>query len=623
MQTTNRLLTLLLVLILLLQSTVFSIFAIEPVDYSYTEDYSTSTYASSYNTGKRHEVCDELSSQAKSYYTGKYTWDSMSALTGGTTNCLKTDNDLFEALSTLMSSTMTNSVSYKSLTEYWPSTDGTGTKSQTMLFYSDTTGSSFNREHVWPKSHASFKESNGGSDLHHLRPTDSTINSTRGNLILGNVRQLSSYNTKSYGGKTVLYYTSSTCEVNDNIKGDVARILLYVWCRWEEPNLFMNDPNPTIGPSDDKNDGGKVIESLTTLLEWCKLDPVDEWEMCRNDLVQDIQGNRNIFIDYPEYAWLVFGLDVPSDMTTPSGKASGGVNGSGSGSGSGSGDGVGGDIGGGSTDTPDISSPIIVGSPKVNVPYKFGMLQSNAGNTYYITGGMSTYYMSTTTDYDSALDIYLEKADGGYYIYTYISGAKKYINSIVQAGSDGRDHVNGIFAAEAETIYTFNTEINTLVTVIDGKDYVFGTRNDNSYTTVGPIDLSNDPFFCQLYTTNTDSIGPDQPDQPDQPTINPNIKQFESLVKSLDSYLGSELYKKIREAVSIYSRFTADEKKEVADSYADLVAAAERYNAQIDELHKTSATIKAATSTYLDQSISVNALSFAVYQMFCKKHETI
>ena len=280
-----------------------------------------------YNTGTRHNYNVSLSSQALAYYTGNYTWDKLSKLEGGTENCLNIDNPMFEALHSLMSNTMTKSVSYSSLPTYWEKTDAQSGTSSYVLFYADIAGpnSSMNREHVWPKSHASFKESNGGADLHHLRPTVGNVNSARGNLIMGNVKGLSGASTYSYNGKVVLYKTSSLCEVNDNIKGDVARILLYVWCRWEEPNLFMNTSNPVVGPSDDKNDGKKVIESLDTLLQWCAMDPVDTWEMSRNDQVENVQGNRNVFIDYPEFAWLIFGRTVPTDLSTPSQGANNGT----------------------------------------------------------------------------------------------------------------------------------------------------------------------------------------------------------------------------------------------------------------------------------------------------------
>ncbi len=287
------------------------------------------TYAASYtyNTGTRHDYNVELSNQAEAYYTGDYTWDKLSNLNGGNENCLDMNNPLFKALHNLMTTTMTNSVSYKSLPDYWKYTDASGGSAGTIWFYADNTVSdSMSREHVWPKSHASFHEKNGGADLHHLRPSINNINSSRSALIMGNVKN-SGGKAWSYNGDVVLYKTSTMCEVNDNIKGDVARIFLYVWCRWEEPNLFKNTPNPVVGPSDEKNDGVKVIESLETLLEWCAIDPVDTWEMSRNDQVQNIQGNRNVFIDYPEFAWLVFGQDVPTDLNTPSNNASGGISG--------------------------------------------------------------------------------------------------------------------------------------------------------------------------------------------------------------------------------------------------------------------------------------------------------
>ncbi len=283
-----------------------------------------SAAGSTVNSGTRHQLCTSLSAQAKAYYTGSYTYSAMSALDGGSTSCLQAVNSpLYKSLHNLMDDTMTESVSYNSLISYWKDTDRQKGGSNAVLFYSDVQSSDYNREHVWPKSRASFYKSGGGSDLHHLRPTDSKVNSTRGNCTMGNVRGvLSNYSTYQYNGRNVLYYNASgngLVEVNDNIKGDVARIFLYVYVRWEEPNLFETDPNPKQASGDTGgNNGIKVIESLDTLLQWCYDDPVDTWEMSRNDCVENIQGNRNVFIDYPEFAWMLFGQDVPSDYQTPS-----------------------------------------------------------------------------------------------------------------------------------------------------------------------------------------------------------------------------------------------------------------------------------------------------------------
>lgn len=279
------------------------------------------------NTGTRHELCASLSKQAEAYYKGEYSWSSMSELKGVDTDSslAAMKGELYGELQELMGDTMTASVSYKSLTSYWQTTDASHGSKDAVLFYSDTVSSDYNREHVWPKSRGGFYQKNAGSDLHHLRPTNSTINSTRGNHTMGDVvGVLSTYSTMSYGGETVLYYNAGLdlVEVNDDIKGDVARILLYVYVRWGQPNLCedVSSANlPAFDSDDSENNGRAVIEDLDTLLEWCAEDPVDTWEMSRNDCVQNIQGNRNVFIDYPEYAWLLFGRDVPADMDTPSG----------------------------------------------------------------------------------------------------------------------------------------------------------------------------------------------------------------------------------------------------------------------------------------------------------------
>lgn len=287
------------------------------------------TTASAKNTLLRGTVCNELSSKAKAYYTGNYTYSSMSTLQGGTpdkttgkvSSLATTNTAMYQRLQTLMTDTMTDKVSYNSLTSYWPTTDNN------ILFYSNVKDGSYNREHVWPKSRASFYKKNGGCDLHHLRPTNSVINSTRSNYTMGNVKdEIPGHSTKDYKGTTVLWYSSGRdlVEVADYVKGDVARIFLYVYVRWGQPNLFENvsKSNLPAFDSDDKdNNGIKVIESLDTLLEWCEIDPVDTWEMSRNDETQTVQGNRNVFIDYPEYAWLLFGQDIPTDMPTPSGEA--------------------------------------------------------------------------------------------------------------------------------------------------------------------------------------------------------------------------------------------------------------------------------------------------------------
>ena len=145
---------------------------------------------------------------------------------------------------------------------------------------------------------------------------------------------------------------------------------------------------------------------------------------------------------------------------------------------------------------PSVEGPAVITNPAVDTAYKFGMIQGNLDNAvYYLAGGMAqTYYLATTTDYNAALDLYLEAAEGGYHLYCYVNGAKTYINMVVSG-----THVNGVYEASASTVYTWDTKNNTLISDVNGSDYWFGTRNDKTYTTVGPCAVSYAGFFCQFY----------------------------------------------------------------------------------------------------------------------------
>ena len=294
------------------------------------------------NTGIRDVICTELSSQALRYYTGKYSYESLSALSGRyspTDSYTATlDNPLYTSLHTLMDSTHTFYTVYsgyknESLATCWLKTDAENGSDTYLYFYTDRLRSelsdtTLNREHVWPKSKASYKELNGGADLHHLRPSIASVNSAKSDHRFADIADNAYGRTTSNIDGTVvleLLKDQGKVEVRDNIKGDIARILLYVYCRWEQPNLYSDVSSNYLPPydSDDTaNSGSRAIEDLDTLLRWCESDPVDQWEMGRNDQTENVQGNRNVFIDYPELAWLMFGLEPPEDMVTPSGNGS-------------------------------------------------------------------------------------------------------------------------------------------------------------------------------------------------------------------------------------------------------------------------------------------------------------
>ncbi|MFJ9536341.1 endonuclease I family protein [Streptomyces sp. NPDC101225] len=150
----------------------------------------------------------------------------------------------------------------------------------------------WNREHVWAKSHGDFGTATGpGTDLHHLRPADVTVNGIRGNKDFDN-----GGSTVSNGGGSRT--DSDSFEPRDAVKGDVARMILYMAVRYEG-----DDGWPDLEPDDKVNNGSNpYIGKLSVLKEWNDEDPPDSFEENRNDVIYDTyQHNRNPFIDHPEW----------------------------------------------------------------------------------------------------------------------------------------------------------------------------------------------------------------------------------------------------------------------------------------------------------------------------------
>ena len=150
--------------------------------------------------------------------------------------------------------------------------------------------------------------------------------------------------------------------------------------------------------------------------------------------------------------------------------------------------------------TPDVpeNTMVVVDAPEAGVAYKFGMIQESVSMTdvYYLMGGMNGFYMATSNNVENAIDVYLEETEGGYYFYTMDGENKLYINMVVSA--DGA-HVNGAYEATASTVYTYDEEMDTIVTTVNDALYRFGTRNDKSYTTIGPVQVEKGNFFCRFY----------------------------------------------------------------------------------------------------------------------------
>ena len=149
----------------------------------------------------------------------------------------------------------------------------------------------WNREHVWAKSHGDFGTSNGpGTDLHHLRPTDVTVNSDRGNLDFDNGGR---ENDEAPGN----YSDSDSWEPRDEVKGDVARMIFYMAVRYEAGDRVDLEVNDQVN-----NGSNPYMGRLSVLKQWSQEDPPDAFEQRRNERIFDNwQGNRNPFIDHPEW----------------------------------------------------------------------------------------------------------------------------------------------------------------------------------------------------------------------------------------------------------------------------------------------------------------------------------
>ncbi len=175
-------------------------------------------------------------------------------------------------------------------------------------------GNGWSREHVWAKSRGNFGTAPGpGTDCHHLRPVDVSVNSARSN------RWFAECNEEYYdNGVPTGSYTSSTEWVwkpRDAVKGDVARMIFYMATRYEgengEPDLEVVDYIPA-----DNSTTLPIHAKLSDLLLWNQQDPVDDFERNRNEVVYSYQHNRNPFIDHPEYVEAIWGTGT-STPTAP------------------------------------------------------------------------------------------------------------------------------------------------------------------------------------------------------------------------------------------------------------------------------------------------------------------
>ena len=151
----------------------------------------------------------------------------------------------------------------------------------------------WNREHTWPKSHG-FPSSGDWAytDIHHLRPADASVNSTRGNKDFDN------------GGSSISeapgnYTDSDSFQPRNAIKGDVARMMFYMDMRYNGGDGTGTDDLQLVNYT---GTSGANLGKICTLLAWHNQDPVSQQEINRHARIVVRQGNRNPFVDYPVWA---------------------------------------------------------------------------------------------------------------------------------------------------------------------------------------------------------------------------------------------------------------------------------------------------------------------------------
>ncbi|WP_372802585.1 endonuclease, partial [Lutibacter sp.] len=260
----------------------------------------------------------------------------------------KTGNELFLELSGRITSTHTGIPYTSSSTDVWDACkladEDPDISTNVLLIYgyndtdenfstdrtrlkTENAGSTYipgkwNREHVFPKSLAnpSLEAESGlvspGSDVHNLRPADQDRNTLRSNNKFTDGSGVSKIITSNGG-----WYPG------DEWKGDVARIIMYMYTRYHGNGTQSSETNCL--PINVAFGTVNAIDAnmIDLFLKWNVEDPVSPFEANRNEVLAGIQGNRNPYIDNPYLATLIWGglaaedkwnMNSSSDTEAPS-----------------------------------------------------------------------------------------------------------------------------------------------------------------------------------------------------------------------------------------------------------------------------------------------------------------
>lgn len=360
-----------------------------------------------------------------------------------------TGNSLVQALNALNTQKLQHRVGYGNMASSYRQTDydpEKGKGSEFLLsFYSGKSAKysgNMNREHTWP---ASRTVGGRGSDpleddIHMTRPTLTSENSSRGNSFFA---ESGAWDPASFN--------------NPSYRGDSARIIFY--CAIADTRLTIVDKT-TDGASN------HTMGKLSDLLKWNLEYPVLQREKNRNEGAEGLQGNRNPFIDHPEYACKIWGNTNDATRKICGSQGGGGGDSSSSDSSSSS-----------SSLTPTPQDENLVTTPSVGTKYKLGFFNTVISRQYYIDGNSSSLvYGDTVETRDEAADVELINTDGGYNIrVTKANGSEVYLGAELSG-------TNGLikFDSSAKAVWSWNSQYNTFITTINGSDYFAGAIQSNT-----------------------------------------------------------------------------------------------------------------------------------------------
>lgn len=228
--------------------------------------------------------------------------------------------NLREALRSIITSGHSSN-SYDDLYYYYETTDNFGSNKVWDMYSMDENGNAdyyyyfnsgqecgnyqiegdcYNREHSVPQS---WFNSNYPmqADLFIVVPSDGKVNGQRSNHPYGETDDPSwtSTNGSKQGSCSYPGYSETIFEPIDAYKGDFARGYFYAATRYK---------NQISGWNGDSFSGDDLSGwTASMLMEWHELDPVSQKEIDRNNAIHDIQGNRNPFIDHPEFVECIWG----------------------------------------------------------------------------------------------------------------------------------------------------------------------------------------------------------------------------------------------------------------------------------------------------------------------------